>query len=256
MIIFPAIDIKGGKVVRLEQGRFDKVTAYSSDPVQMAQKWKTHGAQWLHVVDLDGAQTGQLQSLETIKRIKREVAVSVQVGGGIRNLPVLNTLLDKEENPDTGGVDRVVLGTRAVIEDEKNKDAFKKILIEWGEKIAVSIDCKNGFIAQRGWQEVTQVKGVDLVKRLALMGVKRLIYTDIARDGTLTGPNFAGLEEILKAVKIPVIASGGISSIEDIKKLIALAQKYKNLEGAITGKAIYEGKLDLKEAIKLCSPSA
>lgn len=240
MIIFPAIDIKGGNVVRLSQGNFDEVTEYSGSPVATAKLWEDKGAQWLHVVDLDGAKTGEMQNTDKILELAQSINIPVQTGGGIRTEEDIQKLL-------TGGIARVILGTR-VIED---RSFLKKILDQWSDKIAVSLDCSNGMVAQRGWTSTSNVKATDFVKELEALGLSCLIYTDIARDGMLSGPNFEGLEEMAACTNIPIIASGGISNIEDIKKLIALEDK--GIVGAITGRAIYEGKLDLKEALNLCS---
>jgi len=239
MIIFPAIDIKDGKVVRLFQGQFDKVTEYDDEPVLVAKKWEEQGAQWLHLVDLDGAQSGVIKNLEIVTNIAESVKIPTQMGGGIRSEEDITRLF-------SAGVQRVILGTKVI----ENLDFLKKLLSKWQEKIAVSLDCSNGMVAQRGWTKVTNIKAIDFAKELEALGLQCLIYTDIAKDGTLKGPNFEGLNEILDTVNIPVIASGGIASIDDIKKLCKL--KSKGLIGAITGKAIYDGTLDLKEALKLC----
>ncbi|MCA9408666.1 MAG: 1-(5-phosphoribosyl)-5-[(5-phosphoribosylamino)methylideneamino]imidazole-4-carboxamide isomerase [Candidatus Omnitrophica bacterium] len=239
MIIFPAIDIKDGKVVRLLQGKFDQVTEYALDPFEIAKKWIADGALWLHIVDLDGAKTGVIQNKEKIIKIAQSVNVPIQMGGGVRSAQNIKELID-------GGVSRVILGTK-VIDD---KIFLKEMLDEWKEKIAVSLDCHNGFVAQRGWTSTSSVRALDLVNELETMGLQCLIYTDIARDGMLTGPNYAELEKILAATKIPVIASGGVAHIDDIKRLNKLTSQ--GLLGAITGKAIYEGKLSLKEALALC----
>ncbi len=240
MIIFPAIDIKDGKVVRLRQGEFSDVTEYSLDPLDVAYEWQRCGAQWLHIVDLDGAQNGEIKNFDTIARIAKDIALPIQMGGGVRGEAEIEKLLG-------AGVRRVILGTRAVAD----KPFLKKILARFGEKIAVSLDCKDGYVTQKGWTETTQVKGTDFAKELEAAGLACLIYTDIKRDGMLTGPNWEALSEILSTVKIPVIASGGIANLEDIKKLLTI--RPRKVLGAITGKAIYEGKLDLKEAIKLAA---
>lgn len=239
MILFPAIDIKDGKVVRLIQGQFDKVTEYSHDPVSIANKWIADGAEWLHVVDLDGAKTGTIHNFDAIAQIAADVSVPVQMGGGVRSEDDIKRLLN-------AGVKRIILGTRA-IEDRK---FFKNVLSQWGDQVALSLDCSNGMVASRGWAETTGIKGTDLAKELEALGLKTLIYTDIARDGMLTGPNFDGLNEMLDTVNIDVIASGGVSNLDDIKRLSALVPK--GLIGAITGRAIYEGTLNLKEAIAAC----
>ena len=242
MIIFPAIDIKEGNVVRLAQGKFDQVTEYSGAPAAMAKLWEKKGSQWLHVVDLDGAKTGEMQNVEIILNIAKSVNIPIQTGGGIRKEEDIQKLLE-------GGIARVILGTR-VIED---RSFLKKIIRQWKDKIAVSLDCSNGMVAQRGWTSTSNLKATDFVKDLEELGLSCLIYTDIARDGMLSGPNFESLEELAGTTNIPIIASGGISDIEDIKKLLAIEDE--GIIGAITGRAIYEGKLDLKEALELCSQS-
>ena len=239
MIILPAIDIKDGKVVRLLQGRFDQVTQYGDDPLVMAKHWESLGAKYLHLVDLDGAQSGERKNAEVIKRIAKEVKIPVETGGGIRSRDVVDDYLKS-------GVARVVLGTRVV----QDRAFLVDVLKAWGDRIAVSLDCSNGFIAQRGWVEMSTVKGIDLARDLVAMGLKYFIYTDIARDGAMTGPNIDGLKEMLKLAGVKIIASGGIKDIADIKALLALNSP--NLYGAITGRAIYEGKLDLAEALMLC----
>jgi len=238
MIILPAIDIRGGKVVRLFKGRFDKVTEYGHDPVAMAKQWEALGAPYLHVVDLDGAESGERRNRDAIKQIARELKIPVETGGGIRSMDVIDDYL-------TSGISRVILGTKVV----SDRFFLKEALAKWQDRIAVSLDCSNGFVAQRGWVETSTVKGTGLALEFAGMGLKYVIYTDIARDGTLAGPNIDGLKEILAVKGLQVIASGGIKSLDDIRALQAL--KADNLWGVITGKAIYEGTLDIKEALKL-----
>ena len=240
MIIFPAIDIKDGKVVRLFQGKFDEVTEYSGDPLVVAQNWQQKGAQWLHVVDLDGAKTGEMHNRDTIIAIAKKVSVPVQVGGGIRSGEDIQRLIE-------GGAARVILGTRVI----SDHNFLVEMLGLWKKKIAVSLDCAEGFVAQRGWTESSKVKAIDFVKGLAGLNLACLIYTDIARDGMLTGPDIVGLRALLSMTEIPVIASGGVASIEDLKKLMALEPE--GLLGAIVGKAIYEGRVNLEEAIRACS---
>jgi len=240
MIIFPAIDIKDGKVVRLFQGKFDEVTEYSGDPLVVAQNWQQKGAQWLHVVDLDGAKTGEMHNRDTIIAIAKKVSVPVQVGGGIRSGEDIQRLIE-------GGAARVILGTRVI----SDHNFLVEMLGLWKKKIAVSLDCAEGFVAQRGWTESSKVKAIDFVKGLAGLNLACLIYTDIARDGMLTGPDIVGLRALLTMTEIPVIASGGVASIEDLKKLMALEPE--GLLGAIVGKAIYEGRVNLEEAIRACS---
>ena len=239
MIIFPAIDIKDGKVVRLLQGKFDKVTEYSDDPVTVAQKWQDMGAQWLHLVDLDGAKTGEIKNMDVILNIAKSVNIPVQMGGGVRRKEDIGKLIE-------GGVSRVILGT-IVLEDTT---FLVDVLSSWRDKIAVSLDCSDGFVAHKGWTETSRIKATEFVRELEILGVPCIIYTDIARDGMLTGPNYKQLQDMCDATSIPIIASGGISNIADIKKLAAMEKN--GIMGCITGKAIYEGKLNLKEALKLC----
>jgi phosphoribosylformimino-5-aminoimidazole carboxamide ribotide isomerase len=239
MLILPAIDIKDGKVVRLFKGQFDKITEYGSDPVDMALRWQDMGAPYLHVVDLDGAQSGERRNQNAIKRIAKALSIPVETGGGIRSIDVVEDYL-------SSGLARIILGTRVVGE----RDFLVELLLKWDDKIAVSLDCLNGFVAQHGWVETSTVRGVELAQELGNLGLKYVIYTDIARDGTLTGPNIDGLKEILAVDGLQVIASGGVKSLDDIRALMAL--NAHNLWGVITGKAIYEGTLDIKQAFQLC----
>lgn len=239
MLIIPAIDIKEGKVVRLFKGQFDKVTEYGSDPVEMAKHWESEGAQYLHVVDLDGAKEGIRGNRDVIKRIAKEVAIPVETGGGIRSREAVEELLDS-------GIGRVIIGTK-VVED---MDFIRTLIDSFNDRLAVSLDCRNGFLAQRGWVETSDLKGVDLARELAGLGLKYVIYTDVSRDGTLAGPNIDGLKEMLAVSDLQVIVSGGIKDIHDIQALRDL--KADNLYGVITGKAIYEGTLNLKEALGSC----
>ncbi|MFA5060247.1 MAG: 1-(5-phosphoribosyl)-5-[(5-phosphoribosylamino)methylideneamino]imidazole-4-carboxamide isomerase [Candidatus Omnitrophota bacterium] len=239
MIIIPAIDIKDGKVVRLSQGRFQEITIYSSDPVAFAKKWETAGASLIHIVDLDGAEKGEMKNFDAIAKISKAVKVPLEVGGGIRKRDDILRVLGQ-------GISRVVLGTR-VVED---RAFLKEILKDWKERIVVSLDCSHGIVTQKGWTSVSNLKATDFAKELQDMGLTQLIYTDIARDGTLRGPNLTSIKEILDSVTIPVIASGGVSNLEDIKSLKKLGS---HLWGAIVGKALYEGNFELKDAISLCS---
>ncbi|MCA9406487.1 MAG: 1-(5-phosphoribosyl)-5-[(5-phosphoribosylamino)methylideneamino]imidazole-4-carboxamide isomerase [Candidatus Omnitrophica bacterium] len=239
MILFPAIDIKDGKVVRLQQGKFDDVTVYSEVPLEMAKKWKEQGAQWLHVVDLDGAKTGEIKNLDVILEIAKTIGIPVQMGGGVRSHDAIRQLLE-------GGVRRVVLGTKVV----DDMEFLKAALDQWEDRIAVSLDCSNGKVSTRGWTQTSDIRAVDIVKDLEEMGLKYLIYTDISRDGMLSGPNIQELMALLKATTIPVIASGGISNLADVENLKSMREF--GIIGAITGKAIYEGTLDFKKAIEIC----
>jgi phosphoribosylformimino-5-aminoimidazole carboxamide ribotide isomerase len=243
MHIIPAIDIKNGKVVRLFKGRFDKVTEYGTDPVDMAKHWEGLGASYLHIVDLDGAESGVRRNTDIVKRIAKQIKIPFEIGGGIRTKDAVDDYLD-------AGIERVVLGTKAV----EDRVLLDDILKKWRSRIAVSLDCYEGFAAQRGWVELSEVRGVDLARDLVAVGLKYIIYTDITRDGTLTGVNIEGFKEMVEAVDAHVIASGGVRSIEDIKALVALDSP--KLWGIISGKALYEGVLDIKDAIKVCSPNA
>lgn len=240
MIIFPAIDIKDGKVVRLKQGKFDAVTKYSESPLDTAWHWINKGAEWLHVIDLDGAREGHPVNTAVIHRMIQELNVKVQAGGGIRKLENIAELVDL-------GIHRIILGTSAV----EDQEFLIKALERWPDKIAVSLDCSGGKIALHGWTKITDLKAVDYAKELEDRGLKYLIYTDIQRDGMLTGPHITGLKELLEATDLRIIASGGISNIGDIKKLKGLEPQ--GLIGAITGKAIYEETLKLEDALSLCS---
>ncbi len=251
MILLPAIDLIDGKVVRLFQGRFDEVKDYERDPVATAQHWVSQGAKWLHVVDLDGAKTGEMKNFEVIKKIVKSIDIPVEMGGGVRSDDTIKCLLD-------AGVARVILGSKAV-PGATMKEAFGAMMtvsteiLEYGaDKIAVSLDCLNGFVTSRGWTETSTRTGVELAAYLEGVGIKTIIYTDIMKDGALQGPNFEGIVSILNKVNVDVIASGGISSLEDVIKLKELrSASGRSLWGAITGKAIYEGKLDFGVAAKL-----
>ncbi|MBI2593401.1 1-(5-phosphoribosyl)-5-[(5-phosphoribosylamino)methylideneamino]imidazole-4-carboxamide isomerase [Candidatus Daviesbacteria bacterium] len=233
MIIIPAIDILGGKCVRLYQGDYNKSKIYSEDPPQMALKWQAQGASILHIVDLDGAKTGKPVNTRIISTIVRKIRV--QVGGGIRDRQTIKRYLK-------AGVFRIVLGT-AVLEDfEFAKATFQ----EFGNKIVVGLDAKNGFLMKKGWITKSYLNVFKTAKKLEELGAKRFIYTDISKDGSLTGPNFSALEKLIETVNSPVIASGGVSSVNQIKQL-----KNSGAEAVILGKALYEGKIDLKEALNV-----
>lgn len=235
MIIFPAIDMKDGKCVRLEQGLFDKVTIFGEDPVQMAKKWETEGAKFLHLVDLDGAKDGVPKNLEIIKKICKTIDIPVQLGGGIRDKKTVETLLD-------AGVNRVILGTVAI----NNRDLLVELVKEYGEKIVVSIDAKEGLVAVDGWVNVSEVDSISLVKDLEKIGVKTIVYTDIAKDGMMEGPNFDIYNTLKIESNIDVIASGGVSSIDDVRELSKM-----DMYGAIIGKALYTGDIKLKDALEV-----
>ncbi len=236
MIVIPAIDLKDGLCVRLLQGKKEDATVYSDDPASTAEKWESCGAKLLHVVDLDGAFTGNQKNFESIRKIREAVSMDIEVGGGIRDMERIDRLVSL-------GVNRVILGTVAIEKPELVKEACKK----HPGKVLVGIDAKNGLVAVKGWVEVTEVKAKDLAIRIQDYGAAGIIYTDISKDGMMTGPNIEATREMVEYLNIPVIASGGVSSINDIKNLLGI----KNLWGAITGKALYSGAVDLKEAIRI-----
>ncbi|MEI6631512.1 MAG: 1-(5-phosphoribosyl)-5-[(5-phosphoribosylamino)methylideneamino]imidazole-4-carboxamide isomerase [bacterium] len=236
MLIIPAIDIQSGSVVRLYQGAKDK-KIYSRDPVKTARHWLRQGAELIHVVDLDGAFSGEPRNIAIVKRIVKETNVPIEFGGGVRSIEAIKELL-------TCGVQRVVLGTKAIEESsflKKARDKFK-------DRIIVSIDAREGRVMTKGWKSnVSNKDTLSFACALAKLGFKEIIYTDISKDGTLKGPNIAEIKRILKAAKLKVIASGGISSLEDIYKLKKLEKQ--GVRGVIIGKALYEGRFTLKEAI-------
>ncbi|NLM10651.1 MAG: 1-(5-phosphoribosyl)-5-[(5-phosphoribosylamino)methylideneamino]imidazole-4-carboxamide isomerase [Clostridiaceae bacterium] len=235
MIIYPAIDIKDGRCVRLLQGRFDDVTVYGDDPVQMASRWISSGAKWLHIVDLDGARGESLNNRDIILEIVEKFSVSVQTGGGIRTMKDIEQMIN-------AGVSRVILGTAAV----RNSALVKEALSKYPEKIAVGIDAKDGKVAIEGWEQISDYTAVDFAKQVEQLGCRVIIYTDINTDGTLQGPNLKAMKEMIESVDMEVIASGGVSSLQDLINL-----KETGAAGAITGKAIYTGAIDLAEALKL-----
>lgn len=236
MLVIPAIDLKDGKCVRLLQGRKEALTAYSNDPSATARHWESLGAKLIHIVDLDGAFTGDLKNLKTIIKIRKSVKIALQVGGGIRKIGSIINLFSV-------GIERIIIGTAAIEDPEFLTSSCSK----YPGRVLAGIDAKDGMVAIRGWEEVTSIDAKELSKRLEIIGAAGIIYTDILRDGMLTGPNINATREIVENVRIPVIASGGVSSLDDIKNLM----KIKNLWGVITGKALYSDTLDLKEAIKL-----
>lgn len=231
--IIPAIDIINGKCVRLTQGRYNAETVYSADPLEMAKKWEAAGAARLHVIDLDGARTGLPGNIALIKKMAGEVKIPLQVGGGIRNISVIKELL-------AAGVNRVILGTTAV----NNPNTLAKFCEAFGEQIAVAVDVKNGKIATEGWAKLSNKDVFTLAKGAIELGVRRFIYTDVSRDGMLGGPNIEAIKTFLTEVDAAVIASGGISSAEDVAKI-----KETGVEGCIIGKALYEGKVKLEEIL-------
>ena len=235
MIIFPAIDLKDGKCVRLYQGKFDKSEVVGEDPIKVAKSFKDAGAKYLHMVDLDGAKDGKMRNYDIIASVVKSIDMPIQIGGGIRNVQTIELLID-------AGISRVILGTSALNNPEFVKDAIK----EFGEKIAIGIDAKDGFVAVDAWINVSNIEYIDFAKRMEDIGVKTIILTDISRDGTLNGPNFQMLSALKDSVGCDIIASGGIKNIDNLIEL-----KNMELYGAITGKAIYSGNIDLAEAIRI-----
>ncbi|SHJ51666.1 1-(5-phosphoribosyl)-5-[(5-phosphoribosylamino)methylideneamino] imidazole-4-carboxamide isomerase [Geosporobacter subterraneus DSM 17957] len=231
MIIFPAIDIRKGKCVRLQQGEFSREQIFGENPVETALQWLNRGAQFLHVVDLDGALEGRTVHTRLIREIINRVPIPVQVGGGIRTLEDIHRLLGI-------GTARIILGTSAVLKT----DLVKQAIALYGEKIAVSLDAKNGYIAVDGWKTVTNLRAIDFAKELQNIGLQTIVYTDIAKDGMLAGPNYTELEEMKKNLTLDLIASGGVSSKADIEKL-----QQMGFYGAIIGKALYTGDIRLEE---------
>jgi len=240
MLIIPAIDLRGGKVVRLFQGKFDREKVYSSDPVKVAKHWARQGAKFLHIVDLDGASSGALKNIRVVEKIVDEVGIGIEFGGGVRSIETITKLFNL-------GVQRVILGTRAASDAKFLKQAWKK----FGEKIIVSIDAKGGEVLTQGWNRQSAKTVLGFAEELRSIGFKQVIYTDISKDGTLSGPNISGIKELLKGARLNVIASGGVSGLKDLIKLDKL--KKQGLSGVIIGKALYEGKFTLLEAQKSVS---
>jgi len=238
MVIIPAVDIKDGKCVRLEQGRMDVETVFSDDPVAMARKWDEAGAEIIHIIDLDGAVMKSPQNLNAIKSIVGAVSALIQVGGGIRTRDTIKMYLDL-------GVHRVIMGTEAI----RNPDLVDEACREFPDQVIVGIDARKGMVAIEGWTENTQTRAVDLARRFEDSGVVAINFTDIHRDGMQTGPNIAETKKMAESVSIPIIASGGVASLDDIRNLLPLEPT--GVSGVITGKALYSGSLDLREALAL-----
>lgn len=235
MLIIPAIDLKDGRCVRLRQGDLQAETVYSDDPAAMAVQWERRGAQMLHLVDLNGAVEGQPKNMAGIEAIVKAVSIPVQVGGGVRDLEIIKRYLD-------GGVRRVVLGTAAL----RDRGLLERACALYPARILVGLDARNGKVAVQGWTSQSETLATDLLKSLAEFALAGVIYTDIARDGMLQGPNLTALREIVARSSMPVIASGGITKAEDIRAIKSLGPR---IEGAIVGKALYDGKLDLQAAL-------
>ncbi|MEH7456163.1 1-(5-phosphoribosyl)-5-[(5-phosphoribosylamino)methylideneamino]imidazole-4-carboxamide isomerase [Bacillus sp. JJ1127] len=239
MEIFPAIDLKEGRCVRLYQGEFNKETVMNENPVDQAARFEKLGARMLHIVDLDGAIAGQSVNLSVIADICKTVRIPVQVGGGVRSLSAVEMLLSV-------GVEKVILGTAALYD----RSFLEEAVHLYRENIIVGIDAKNGYVATRGWLDVSEISYIELAKQMESVGVQTIIFTDISKDGTLLGPNFEQLQLLQEAVSLRIVASGGVSSLQDVKKLNDM-----NVYGVIIGKALYKKAIDLEEALqvtKLC----
>ena len=237
MDVIPAIDILDGRCVRLYQGDYQQSEVFGEDPVEVAQRWYSQGAKYLHVVDLDGARDGKPKNLKVIEAIARSIPIRVQMGGGLRDRESIVLVLNS-------GVSRVILGTAAV----ENSQLIADICAEFPEQIMIGIDARDGKVATRGWLTTSEVMAVDLAKRMTSVGIAGIIYTDIHRDGTMQGPNVEALRQLAENVDVPVIASGGISSITDLLNLLSLESI--GVKGAIVGRAIYTGDIQLREAIR------
>ena len=238
MILFPAIDLKEGLAVRLQQGDMARATIFHRDPAAQAQAFETQGFKHLHIVDLDGAFAGKPMNADAVDRILETVGLCVQLGGGIRDMATVDAWLEK-------GVNRAIIGTAAVRNPALVKDAAKN----YPGKIAVGLDARDGKVAVQGWAEISELSALDLARRFEDAGVAAIVYTDVARDGMLNGLNLDATIALADAISIPVIASGGLASIDDIKAL--LEPRAKKLQGAIAGRALYDGRLDAAEALKL-----
>lgn len=235
MFVIPAIDLRDGRCVRLVEGKADRETVYSGDPVAVALKWQEAGAKWLHVVDLDGAFRGKPVHLALIRQIIEKVAVPVQVGGGIREKAAVEEVLGC-------GAARAIIGTVAL-----NTDFVAKLVGDFGSRVVVSVDCRDGVVAVRGWESLSGIEAGVFGRRLRESGVKRVVFTDIRRDGTLKGPNIQAVADFARETGLKVIASGGVSRVEDIRKLRKL--EALGVEAVIIGKALYDGRLTLQEAL-------
>jgi phosphoribosylformimino-5-aminoimidazole carboxamide ribotide isomerase len=238
VIVIPAIDLKEGKCVRLEQGLMERDTVFNDNPGAQARAWQEQGAELLHIVDLDGAFAGQPKNRAAIEAIVCSVSIPTQLGGGIRDLTTIEAYL-------TLGIGRVIIGTAA----QRNPELVREACEKFPGRIIVGIDAKNGMVAVQGWAEVTGITAVELARKFEGFGVAAIIYTDISRDGMLKGPNIEATRQLAEAITIPVIASGGLSTLKDIENLKAIESS--GVTGVITGKAIYSGAINLAEAIRV-----
>lgn len=239
MLLFPAIDLKEGKAVRLLQGRMEDSTVYAENPVEVAKDFERLGAEYLHIVDLNGAFSGKPVNDETIRKIVGSVSSKIQVGGGIRTMERISELLEL-------GVERVILGTIAV----KDPDLVAEAANRYGKRVIVGIDAKDGLVAVQGWAETTKMRAIDLGKAMKAVGIQSVVFTDIARDGMLQGPNIESTVQLATETGLSVIASGGISTLDDLRNLQTEVLRGVSIEGAITGKALYSGAFTLGEALE------
>jgi len=238
LIIFPAIDIKDGKCVRLIKGDFNKMTSYATPPIDQVKKYMENGFSNIHIVDLDGALQGKPVNLGIINEIVKNSKLKIQIGGGIRTLKHINAWIDL-------GIDRVIMGTAAV----ENFDLLKVACKKFKNKIVVALDVKDGFITLSGWKKNSNILAIDFIKKIENLGISRIIYTDINKDGTKKGPNLKDTIELSNKINIPIVISGGVSSIDDIKKIKLLNSP--NIEGVIVGKSIYDGDIKISDLAKL-----
>lgn len=233
MRIYPAIDIIGGQCVRLVKGDYSQKTTYAENPIDVAKKWESLGGEFIHVVDLDGAKSGNMPNFKLISKIAASVSVPIEVGGGVRDMSCINKYLN-------AGINRVILGTSAL----KKPSLVKQAIDAYGERIVIGIDAKDGKVAVSGWEDVSDVPALGFAEQVKQLGAKNIIYTDIATDGMLMGPNIDAMREMVEKVNINIIASGGVTKIDDIAAL-----KSTGVEGAIIGKALYTGNISLSEAV-------
>lgn len=238
MLVIPAIDLRSARVVRLLQGDFNKETFYSGNPVETAKAWEAQGAKLLHIVDLDGAFSGEPKNLKVVENIQKEISIPIELGGGLRSPEVVERVLSK-------GILRAIIGTRAYTDEE----FLKGLLDKFKERIVVSIDACGEAVVDRGWTHPTEIKAIDLAKKMESFGVETIIYTNVLKDGTMERPQLEPIEKMLDAVGINIIIAGGISSLQDIQDIKALGRG--NIYGVIAGKALYEGRLNLKEANRI-----
>jgi len=235
MIVFPAIDIRDGKCVRLLKGEFDKETVYSDDPVEMALNWQSQGAKYIHIVDLDGARTGSQKNFEIIEKIINALDIPVQIGGGIRNLETARKIIN-------AGAERIIIGTSAITEPYTLIEAINEL----EQKLVVGIDSKDGYVAIKGWEKMSARTTLDFAKEIELLGVKTIICTEISRDGTLQGPDIEGIKALVEQTEIDVVASGGVGCFNDLIKLREIGAA-----GAIVGKALYSGNITMEQIIEI-----